>query len=135
MEFECTQNSFFTINSTADEVLSAQGTPSAMHGDRWSYAFSSIEFEQGHVVGYSDISANLHVRLTPRANVHAALFGVGSTMDEVLAAQGTPSGVSGDRWSYGFSSVVFTHGKVSGYSDISNNLRVGRLPPDTTRYP
>jgi len=57
-------------------------------------------------------------------------FTLGSTKDEVLAVQGTPTGVQnypslGDVWNYEFSSVDFTtDGVVKGYSNISHNLRV-----------
>jgi hypothetical protein len=42
----------------------------------------------------------------------------------VLAAQGTPSAVSGDTWFYGASTVSFTDGTVGGYANVSRNLRV-----------
>jgi len=57
-------------------------------------------------------------------------FALGSTKDEVLAIQGTPTSIIdgggvGDIWSYGYSSVDFTSdGVVKGYSNISRNLHI-----------
>jgi len=122
-------------------VLAIQGTPTSIIsgegviGDRWSYGFSSVEFtKDGVVKGYSNISGNLRVAVETTGNEirgRADYFTLGSTEDEVLAIQGTPTsiisgeGVIGDRWSYGFSSVEFTKdGVVKGYSNISGNLHI-----------
>ncbi len=58
---------------------------------------------------------------------------VGSTKDQVLAVQGTPTGVIsgrgiGDIWSDGFSSVDFTpDGLVKGYSNSRMNHLADRI--------
>jgi len=56
-------------------------------------------------------------------------FFIGSTKDEVLAVQGTPTGISvrisGDVWSYGRSQVNFdTNDKVVGWADSSGILKL-----------
>lgn len=51
-------------------------------------------------------------------------FTIGSSKDEVLAIQGTPSSVIGNSFLYGYSSVDFQGDRVSGYSNISKNLKV-----------
>ena len=64
--------------------------------------------------------------------VEGDYFTRGSSQDDVLHAQGTPTGVdiypaSGKEvWSYGYSSVTFstTDGRVIEWSDFENNLKV-----------
>jgi len=51
-------------------------------------------------------------------------FTIGSSQDEVLAVQGTPSRISGSRWHYGISYVDFYNSKVSSFSNYSKNLKV-----------
>lgn len=119
---------FFTIGSREDWVLVVQGTPSAITGDTWRYEYSSVTFRNGRVTGYSNISRNLRVRLTPKADASLTrsrdYFTIGSSEDEVLAIQGTPSGLHGDTWDYDFSSVHFQNDRVVSYSNISRNLKV-----------
>ncbi|HTT77359.1 MAG TPA: protein kinase [Candidatus Binataceae bacterium] len=129
----------FTIGSTKDEVLAIQGTPTSIInggivGDTWDYGFSSVDFtSDGKVKGYANISGNLQVAVKTHdgeSQNGRSYFTLGSTKDEVLAVQGTPTsiingGIVGDTWDYGFSSVGFsTDGKVKGYSNISGNLHV-----------
>ena len=117
----------FTIGSTKDEVLVVQGTPTRVSRNTWGYELSSVEFApDGTVVGYSDISDNLKVRTTPLVKTpNPGTFTMGSTKDEVLVVQGTPTRVSRNTWGYELSSVEFDlNGRVISYSDISDNLKV-----------
>lgn len=75
--------------------MAAQGTPSNISGNTFTYGFSRVEFWNGRVVGWANISNNLRVALKPAVPTTAATFTRGSTEDEVLAAQGTPTNVSG----------------------------------------
>ncbi len=119
---------YFTLGSSRQEVEKIQGTPTSIIGDTWDYGFSSVYFEDGKVSGYSNISDNLRVKLLPKTRVspkHAhSYFAIGSSKDEVLAIQGTPSSITGETWDYKFSSVYFNGDRVNGYSNISRNLRV-----------
>src|SRR5579863_3041704 len=122
----------FTLGSTQEEVLSVQGSPTSVEVGRWLYELSSVDFSEGRVDGYADISHNLHVRLTPVGGAKAALargaFTLGSTEDDVLAVQGTPTSVEGRRWRYDSSSVDFVDRKVESYDNAEHNLRV-RVSP------
>ena len=51
-------------------------------------------------------------------------FTLGSTQDDVLAIQGTPTSVQGNTWYYRSSSVTFSRGRVASYSNQSGNLRI-----------
>lgn len=70
--------------------------------------------------------------LADATTVGGATFGLGSTEDQVRAAQGEPT----DRhellhmWDYGFSNVTFKRGKVVGWWDVDDNLRVELVPQD-----
>jgi intein-encoded DNA endonuclease-like protein len=44
------EKEYFTLGSTADDVLAIQGTPTLISGNRWSYGFSYVDFEAGRVV-------------------------------------------------------------------------------------
>lgn len=121
----------FSIGSTEDEVRCAQGVPTRVSGATWGYKYSSVEFgPDGRVVAYSNISDNLKVRVLPSSRVHRSNhFTIGSTQDEVLSIQGTPTRMSGDTLGYEYSSVEFgPDSRVTGYSDISHNLKVS-MPP------
>ncbi|MCX5815941.1 MAG: DnaJ domain-containing protein [Proteobacteria bacterium] len=56
-------------------------------------------------------------------------FTVGSTKDEVLAVQGTPTRISGNRWNYGFSYVDFENERViKWYSSEHDPLKIEAEP-------
>ena len=55
----------------------------------------------------------------------AERFGMGSTKDEVLSVQGTPTHRSQGIWSYGESEVYFTSDRVIGWRNtVAHPLRV-----------
>ena len=64
----------------------------------------------------------------------ATTFGLGSSHDDVLAAQGQPTRrltVVDEEWSYGFSIVTFNkRGKVAGWWDREDVLNVKLVPDD-----
>ncbi|HLW78897.1 MAG TPA: J domain-containing protein [Terriglobia bacterium] len=122
----------FTVGSTQSEVLSVQGTPTSVEGNRWMYELSSVDFVDGKVDSYANVSRNLRVRLEPQGDVAEeraqGYFAPGSTADAVLAVQGTPTSVQGRRWRFESSYVDFAAGKVESYSNASSNLHV-RVDP------
>jgi hypothetical protein len=118
---------FYTIGSSADEVLAVQGTPTRMDGNRWTYGFSEIRFKDGKVEEYDNFFGDLKVRLmspqTASTGQAMGFFTVGSTAGEVLAVQGTPTSIRGNLWYYQMSSVLFRKGKVQYVFNSSGNLR------------
>jgi hypothetical protein len=130
---------FVTLGSTSDEVLHAHGTPTRIENDRWYYGFSEIHFKDGRVSGFDNYFGNLKIQMLPSSAAAAstassaadagekpatpAFFTIGSSRDEVLAVQGTPSSVQGNLWSYGFSSVMFRDGKVRYVLNTDGGLR------------
>ena len=111
-----------------DEVLAVQGTPTSVEGSRWSYESSSVEFSDSKLESYSNVAGVLHVQVFPAGDLSAArlrgYFTLGSSQDEVLAVQGTPTSIEGNRWTYELSWIKFDMGKVESYSNFSGNLRL-----------
>jgi hypothetical protein len=125
---------FFTIGSTKNEVLAVQGTPTEPSEFTWSYGLSQVNFHNGRVTGWYVNPLNpLKVKMLPadRRVQSKIFFTVGSTKDEVLAVQGTPTEPSEFTWSYGLSQVNFHNGRVTGwYVNPLNPLKVKMLPSD-----
>lgn len=123
---------YITIGSTEDEVLRAQGTPTRIDRDRWFYGFAEVRFKDGRVKEYDNYFGTLKVRILPGAlrapGEPRPYFTIGSTPDDVIAAQGTPTSIKGNLWSFNFSTVFFRDGKVQYVSDSENILRF--LPPE-----
>jgi curved DNA-binding protein CbpA len=117
----------FDIGAHRDEVLFAQGTPSRVDGNKWYYGLSEVVFKDGKVVAFSNFFNNLNVLMKPKDGAQPGTpskeFTIGSTQDEVLAAQGTPSSVQANLWSYELSDVWFQNGKVRMVNDFSSVLK------------
>jgi len=122
---------FFSLGSSRNEVLTVQGTPTRVHGNRWYYGFSEVRFRNDHVEGYDNYFGNLYVRLLPSDPLpeghRRESFTVGASADEVLAVQGTPTSIQGNTWFYELSSVLFREGKVQYVNNVGGNLRY--VPP------
>ncbi len=121
----------FTIGSTQEEVLRAQGAPERIRGLTWVYGLSDVSFKDGKVVRYNNFGGELRVRMTPArvsSEVSSQWFTLGSTSDEVLRIQGTPTRVEGSKWFYGFSEVSLRNGRVDGFDNYFGSLKVKMLP-------
>ncbi len=121
---------FFTLGSTKDDVLRVQGTPTGIRGALWHYGFSSVRFVEDRVAAYDNAFGNLKVRLLPSQEYLAksggkppSFFTIGSSADEVLAVQGTPTSVRGNMWFYHFADVLFRNGRVGWVNDPEARLR------------
>jgi hypothetical protein len=123
--------SYFTIGSTSPEVLLVQGPPSRIHGQTWIYGLSEIQFKNGQVWRYNNFDGSLNVRMLPRAAVDQAppaYITLGSTEDEILLVQGTPSRVEQDKWFYGFAEIRFKDGFLREYDNYFGTLKVRLVP-------
>lgn len=131
--------SFFTIGSTENEVLAVQGDPDRRSANIWYYRLSRVMFKDGIVVGYDNFDGSLKVRLLPKNDVLLTgdYFTLGSTQDEVILVQGTPSRVMKDVWYYGFDRVFFQEDGnkklVGGYDNTSGTLKVKIAPSSTLK--
>jgi curved DNA-binding protein CbpA len=110
---------YFTVGSTKDEVLAAQGTPAEFSESSWKYGSSTVHFQNGRVTSWNilpDSPLNAEMLPSGPGPYDQGYFTVGSTKDEVLAAQGTPTELGESFWKYGSSTVYFRDGKVSSWN-------------------
>ncbi|MGA7524814.1 MAG: J domain-containing protein [Acidobacteriaceae bacterium] len=109
----------FTIGSTRKDVLTVQGIPTASSPDIFEYGASRVFFSGDKVVGWENapVRFRLNVQLRPAHPVAGTLhyFGIGSTRDQVLAIQGTPTAFSFNTLEYGLSKVHFKDGMVTSW--------------------
>lgn len=131
IQAESPDSSFFTLGSTPADVLRIQGPPARVHGQVWTYGLSEVQFKDGRLARYNNFDGSLKIRLLPRPapdRSETGYFTVGSSENDVLLAQGTPTRVDAGKWHYGFSEIQFKEGRVQGYQNFYGNLRVLMLP-------
>ncbi len=123
---------FFTIGATMDEVLAVQGSPTRADSSRWGYGFSEVRFKDQRAVGFDNFFGNLKIKILPSPSYNPTerkeYFTTGSSQDEVLAVQGTPSSIQGNMWFYSLSNILFRDGRVQTVADASGALRF--IPSD-----
>ncbi len=132
---------YFTVGSTKDEVLAIQGKPTqSIEGiqeatdslkDIFFYGASKVFFRNGVVESWDVWPQNpLKARLLPSTPTSAkGYFTVGSTKDEVLAVQGTPTKFSENFFYYGTSKIYFRNGVVEYWDGWLPNPLKARLAP------
>jgi hypothetical protein len=117
---------YFTIGSTKKEVLAVQGIPTAYSPDTFEYGRSKVFFVGDKVVGWEDapLWIHLNVQLRPGHPVDERMhyFTIGSTRDEVLAVQGTPTGFAYNTYEYGTSKVHFRDGRVASWENAPASI-------------
>ena len=116
----------FTLGSSKDVVLSVQGTPDHFSDQSFHYGHSMVHFANDRVSGWNEATNYpLSVVLEPSNPTSSKYFTLGSTRDEVIAAQGTPSQYSARMLKYGYSTVSFENGQVvSWYQSPASPLNV-----------
>jgi len=116
-----------TAGLTRTEVIAAQGAPTAESAGEMDYGNSKLYFDSGVLTGWRiDPSSPLRVKLWPDAAVDPNLqsFGMGSTRNEVIVVEGTPTTYSQTMFGYGKSEVYFQYGRVVGWkNDAATPLR------------
>lgn len=112
---------YVTLGLTKDEVIEVMGTPSSSSNGALRFGSSVFYFRNGAVTGWSvDRSLiPLQVKLWPRGHFDPSItsFTVGSSKDDVIAVQGTPTLLTENKFAYGESEVFFENGKVTGWRD------------------
>lgn len=107
---------YITVGLTKDEVTAIAGAPDSSSDDKLVYKGAEIDFKDGAVCGWKidSLVSPLRVKLWPDAPVDTSqqYFAVGSTKNDVLVIQGTPTSFSGDRFGYGASEVYFQNNRV-----------------------
>ncbi|MGD0732360.1 MAG: DnaJ domain-containing protein [Terracidiphilus sp.] len=107
---------YVTIGSTKAEVLEQQGSPTAASENKLVYGRSELYLKDGAVTGWKidPSSSPIRVKLWPQSAVDPSMdfFTVGSTKDDVLVVQGTPTAFSEDKFEYGGSEIYFQDDRV-----------------------
>jgi hypothetical protein len=107
---------YITAGLTRDEVTAVLGTPTSSTENKLLYGGSELDFTAGKLIGWKidPASMPIRVKLWPDAPVDPNLtsFTVGSTKNEVLVVEGTPTLFSGDTFGYGGSLVYFKNNRV-----------------------
>ena len=118
---------FVTAGLTKNEVIAAAGNPTGNSDDTLVYAKSEFYFSNDKLVGWKidPESPPMRVKLWPDGPVNPDLktFQVGSTKNEVIVVEGTPTIFSETVFGYGASEVTFTNDRVVSWkSDSSRPL-------------
>jgi hypothetical protein len=108
---------YFTLHSTRDDVLSVQDTPDYFGENTFHYGYSTVKFEDNRVVGWNRTpSYPLSINLSPSVPTSSKFFTLGSTRNEVIAAQGTPDQYSERMFKYGYSTITFENDRVVSWN-------------------
>jgi hypothetical protein len=118
---------FITAGLSKSEVIATQGAPTSESGNELDYGSSKLYFSNDALIGWKiDPGSPIHVKLWPDAMVNPDLrwFRVGSSKNDVIAVQGTPTFLSENTFGYGASEVHFQDNHVVSWkSDPSAPLR------------
>ena len=121
---------YVTVGLTKDEVLTVMGSPVSSSANALLYRDATFYFHNGAVVGWKVNPAliPLHVKLWPTGHLdpRVSTFSIGSSKNDVIAVQGTPTLLSENKLAYGSSEVFLEGGRVIGWNDnhASERLRV-----------
>ena len=131
-------DAYFTVGSTKDEVVAIQGTPTSFSESKFDYGASRVHFRNGRVSSWDNntILNPLKAKMVPAPGTrNRGYFTTGSTKDEVIAIQGTPTSFSENKFDYGASRVHFRNGRVSSWDNntILNPLKAKMVPAPGTR--
>lgn len=124
---------YITIGLTRDEVIDQIGTPTASAENKLVYGRSELYLKDNSVIGWriDPVSSPIRVKVWPESYVDQGLdsFTVGSSMDVVLAVQGTPMAFSEDKFEYGGSEVYFQNRRVVRWKNDPASIPLhARLP-------
>jgi curved DNA-binding protein CbpA len=117
---------YITVGLTKDEVIAAAGAPVSVSEDKLTYKGAEIDLKDGKVTGWKidPATSPLRVKLWPDAPVDTDLkyFSVGSTKNDVLVVQGTPTSFSESRFGYGASEVYFQNNRVVSWKNDPDSV-------------
>jgi hypothetical protein len=121
---------YVTVGLTRDEVISVMGPPASATSSTLRYRNAVFFFAHGVVNGWTvdPTLIPLHVKLWPSGHPDPRIttFAVGSSKNDVIAVQGTPTTLAENKLVYGSSEVFLDAGRVIGWNDnhASERLRV-----------
>lgn len=119
---------YVTAGLTPTEVLSVLGKPDSSSGEKMVYKGSEIDFRNGRVSGWKidPKASSIRVKLWPDAPPTPGLssFNIGSSKNDVIALQGTPTMFSDNEFGYGNSVVFFHDNRVAGWKEDPGSVRL-----------
>ena len=118
----------FEVGDPKEKVMALQGAPDEATDNLLRYGASVVYLKNGMVSGWSDQLPRLHVRTWTTIDSAIDTFTVGSTMQDVVRAQGLPTTFTSDTYSYGSSTVYFDNDRVIGWNESDVPLRSFDLP-------
>lgn len=137
-------HSLWSIGSRRADVIQIQGQPSqttrydTLCQETLSYSNSTVVLNNGIVTEFEDNAKNLKATNQNSPQPVPATDGInwtlGSTKEEVFRIQGTPARIvrydtaNREILFYGNSTLSLAGGRVIGYSNYDNNLRVSVAP-------
>lgn len=131
--------SYVRVGSTKVDVKRILGEPSKVDGHMWTYNASHIKFDlHDQVIEWKNMFNQLDVGMCPYKASYRS-FELGSSMDEVLLAMGSPTAVEAIHdsiWKYEASHIKFDgSGHVIEWKSQFEQLKKGlRKPEETTKY-
>lgn len=111
---------YITAGLSRDEVIAVLGPPTSSTDTKLAYGASQLDFTNGKLNGWNiAASSPIRVKLWPDAPVDPDLtsFRLGSTKNEVLVVQGTPTLYSDKTFGYGGSMVYFRNNRVVSWKN------------------
>ncbi|MEW6235312.1 MAG: hypothetical protein AB1656_07995 [Candidatus Omnitrophota bacterium] len=144
------QNKIVKLGASRPEIIDIMGPPiritpfTSIEEEIWWYPQSSLTFKRGkleNIQNSGDLRNGLEASLGDKTP-GAPPFKAGSTKEEVIAAQGSPSRVSRfeqlkmEIWSYGLATVTFRNERVAEWLNIGSvlNIDMGKKNPDASPF-
>ena len=136
-----------TIGSTLDDVITIQGVPKSIQVglDVTVYSYGSgdtigISNTTGTVVSWNNTGGTLQVTMAPGSNTTGATsITIGSTLDDIIAIQGTPrsiqTGTGSTTLTYGSTDIITVANAtklVISWNNSGGSLRVAMVPGSST---
>jgi hypothetical protein len=118
----------FEVGDTKEKVMAIQGAPDEATENLLRYGASVVYLQDGMVSGWSDQLPRLHIRKWTTIESALDTFTFGSTMREVVQAQGLPTTFTQNSYTYGSSSIYFENDRVIGWNESDVPLRSFDLP-------
>jgi hypothetical protein len=118
----------FEVGDPKSKVLALQGTPDEETEHLLRYGASVVYLRDGVVTGWSDQLPRLRIRKWTTIESALNTFTVGSTMADVIRAQGLPTMFTENTYTYGSSVISFENDRVVGWTELDVPLRAFDLP-------
>jgi hypothetical protein len=112
---------YIMAGMTRSKVIAIEGNPSDATEEMLVYGRSELYFNNGQLIGWKidPASSPIRVKLLPDASFDPDLnfIAVGSTKNEVIKIEGTPTFFSQNIFGYGRSEVYFKDNRVASWKD------------------